>query len=67
MLRAIKKVHTALSSKGYDSVNQMVGYILSGDPSYITSYENARDIISKFESNDLLEEFVRFYFKYNKF
>ncbi|MDR1150045.1 MAG: IreB family regulatory phosphoprotein [Clostridiales bacterium] len=67
ILKSVKKIYDALIDKDYDPVNQMVGYVMSGDPGYITSYKDARDIISKFENNDLLEEFIRFYFEYNKF
>ena len=49
-------VYQALEEKGYNPVNQLVGYILSGDPTYITSYKNARSIIRKLERDELLEE-----------
>ena len=51
----------ALEEKGYDPINQIVGYILSGDPTYITSHNNARSIIRRLERDELLEEIVRFY------
>jgi uncharacterized protein (UPF0297 family) len=51
----------ALKEKGYDPINQIVGYILSGDPTYITSHNNARSIIRRLERDELLEEIVRFY------
>ena len=54
-------VYQALQEKGYDPVNQIVGYIMSGDPTYITSHNNARGIIAKVERDDLIEEAVRFY------
>ena len=49
--------------KGYNPVNQLVGYILSGDPTYITSYKNARSIIRKLERDELLEEIITDYLK----
>ena len=53
------KVHAALKEKGYNPINQIVGYILSGDPTYITSHKNARTWIAKLERDELLEEIVR--------
>lgn len=57
----IRSVYDALVKKGYNPINQIVGYILSGDPSYITSYNNARSLIRKLERDELLEELVRSY------
>jgi len=57
----IRKVYNALKQKGYDPISQIVGYIMSGDPSYITSFADARVLITKVERDDLLEEFVRSY------
>ncbi|NLK21550.1 MAG: IreB family regulatory phosphoprotein [Epulopiscium sp.] len=54
-------VYAALKEKGYNPVNQIVGYILSGDPTYITSYNNARSMIRKLERDELLEELVKRY------
>ena len=54
-------VHKALTEKGYNPVNQIVGYILSGDPSYITAHNNARSLIRKLERDEILEELVRHY------
>ena len=51
-------VFDALRDKGYNPINQIVGYILSGDPTYITSHMNARGIITKLERDELLEEIV---------
>ncbi|HIS99318.1 MAG TPA: IreB family regulatory phosphoprotein, partial [Candidatus Faecaligallichristensenella faecipullorum] len=48
-------------AKGYDPITQIVGYILSGDPTYITSYNNARSLIKRLERDEILEELVRFY------
>lgn len=55
------RVYEALKTKGYDPVNQLVGYLISGDPTYITSYQNARSLICCFERDELLEEVVRYY------
>ena len=54
-------VYDAMREKGYDPVNQIVGYLLSGDPTYITSHNNARYLISRIERDELLEELVRAY------
>ena len=54
-------VYEALVEKGYNPVNQIVGYVLSGDPTYITSYDGARGLITKLERDELLEEVVRKY------
>ncbi len=54
-------VYKALLEKGYNPINQIVGYILSGDPTYITSYNNARSLIRKIERDELLEELVKAY------
>lgn len=59
-------VDDALMEKGYDSISQIVGYIISGDPTYITSHNNARGLIRKFDRDELLEELVRFYLENNK-
>lgn len=58
-------VFNALTDKGYNPVNQIVGYILSGDPTYITSHDNARSTISKIERDELLEELVTYYLNNN--
>ncbi|MBQ1331366.1 MAG: IreB family regulatory phosphoprotein [Lachnospiraceae bacterium] len=57
----LRQVYQALTRKGYNPVNQIVGYIMSGDPTYITSYENARSLIMRVERDELLEELVKFY------
>ena len=54
-------VYAAMREKGYDPVNQIVGYLLSGDPTYITSHNNARYLILRMERDELMEELVRFY------
>lgn len=56
-------VYHALEEKGYNPINQMVGYIMSGDPTYITSHNNARSMIRKLERDDLLEELLKSYLK----
>ena len=61
--KIILSVTSALEEKGYNPVNQLVGYILSGDPTYITSYKNARSIIRKLERDELLEEIIKDYLK----
>lgn len=61
--RVILTVFEALKDKGYNPINQFVGYILSGDPSYITAHNNARSLILKLERDEILEELVRFYVK----
>lgn len=58
-------VYRALSEKGYNPVNQIVGYIMSGDPTYITSHNNARSLIMKVERDELVEEVLKAYIKHN--
>ena len=57
-------VYEALSEKGYNPVNQIVGYIMSGDPTYITSYHGARSVIMKMERDELVEEMLKTYIKH---
>ncbi len=57
----LSTVYEALTEKGYNPVNQIVGYILSGDPTYITSFNNARILVRRLERDELLEELVKFY------
>lgn len=59
-------VYEALKEKGYNPINQIVGYVLSGDPTYITSHMNARSIVRRLERDELLEEIVRFYLENKK-
>jgi len=54
-------VYDALKEKGYNPISQIVGYILSGDPTYITNHKNARSVIRKIERDELLEELVKAY------
>ena len=57
----LKEVYEALVEKGYNPINQIVGYILSGDPTYITSHNNARNLIRMVERDELLEKMVKYY------
>lgn len=59
-------VYQAMREKGYDPVNQIVGYLLSGDPTYITSHNNARYLVLRMERDDLLDELVRFYVEHHE-
>jgi uncharacterized protein (UPF0297 family) len=54
-------VYAALTEKGYNPVNQIVGYIMSGDPTYITSHKGARSMVMKVERDELVEEMLKFY------
>ena len=57
----LRKVYAALKEKGYSHIDQIVGYLLSGDPTYITSHMGARNLIRRIERDELLEELVRSY------
>lgn len=57
----ISEVYSALEEKGYNPISQMVGYILSGDPTYITGHKNARSLIMKVERDEIMEFLVKFY------
>lgn len=57
----LTNVYNALNEKGYNPVNQLVGYLISGDPSYITSYNGARALITKLERDEILEEVIKSY------
>ena len=57
----LRQVYSALSEKGYNPVSQIVGYIMSGDPTFITSYKNARSLIIQVERDELVEELLREY------
>ncbi len=61
----LSTVYEALTEKGYNPVNQIVGYIMSGDPTYITSHNNARSLIMKVERDELVEELLTQYIKNN--
>ena len=58
-------VYDAMAEKGYNPVSQIVGYIMSGDPTYVTSYKNARYLIMKVERDELLEELLKSYIDVN--
>ena len=57
----LNQVYQAMTEKGYNPVNQIVGYIMSGDPTYITSHKNARSLIMKVERDEILEELLSVY------
>ena len=61
MHATLMAVYDALKEKGYNPINQIVGYIMSGDPTYITSYKNARSLIMKVERDELVEEVLKDY------
>lgn len=61
----LRQVYKALVEKGYNPINQIVGYILSGDPTYITSYKDSRSLIRQLERDELLEELVKEYIGVN--
>ena len=61
MKAILNAVYSALSEKGYNPINQIVGYLLSEDPTYITNYNNARSLICKLDRDELLQELVRHY------
>ena len=62
----LSEVYEALTEKGYNPVNQIVGYIMSGDPTYITSHKNARSLIMKVERDELVEELLTEYIRHKK-
>lgn len=59
--KILSEVYTSLQEKGYNPINQLVGYILSEDPTYITNYNNARTLIRQLDRDELLQELVRYY------
>ena len=61
MRLVLRSVFDALNEKGYNPINQIVGYLLTEDPTYITNYNNARSLICKLDRDELLQELVRFY------
>lgn len=63
--KVIAEAYDAMREKGYNPVNQFVGYIISGDPTYITGYKDARKKISRIETDELLEEIVTYYINNN--
>lgn len=64
--KIIREVCAAMEAKGYNTINQLVGYLLSGDPAYVTSYNDARNKIRSIERDELLEELVRSYLEKDK-
>ena len=63
--KILEEVYDALTEKGYNPVNQIVGYIMSGDPTYVTNYKGARSLIMKVERDELVEEIMRSYIQAN--
>ena len=61
MKTALREVYAALQERGLNPIDQIVGYILSEDPTYITSYKNARTIMKRFDRDDILQELLQFY------
>ena len=61
MRRILRSVYDALSEKGYNPINQIVGYLLTEDPTYITNYNNARSKICKIDRDELMQDLVRHY------
>lgn len=59
----LMKVYSALKEKGYNPINQISGYLLSGDPAYITSYNNARALIHQIDRDDIVRQLVKTYLK----
>ena len=61
MRRILRSVYEALTEKGYNPINQIVGYLLTEDPTYITNYNNARSMICKLDRDELMQQLVRDY------
>ena len=61
--QVLRKVYQALREKGYNPIDQLVGYVLSGDPAFITSHDNARNLIRKLERDEMLEVLLKSYLK----
>ncbi|MCI0502191.1 MAG: IreB family regulatory phosphoprotein [Fusobacteria bacterium] len=59
----LSKVYSSLEEKGYNPINQIAGYLLSGDPAYITSYNNARALIHQIDRDDIVRQLVKTYLK----
>lgn len=64
MKKTLTEVYRSLSEKGYNPINQIVGYLLSEDPTYITNHNNARSLICKLDRDELLQDLVRHYLFY---
>ena len=65
MKKTLMLVYDALTKKGYNPVNQIVGYIMSGDPTYVTSFNGARSLIMKVERDELVEELLKAYIEHH--
>ncbi|MBR0164623.1 MAG: IreB family regulatory phosphoprotein [Lachnospiraceae bacterium] len=63
--QVLEVIYEALMERGYNPVNQIVGYIMSGDPTYITSHKGARSLIMKVERDELVEEMLKTYIRYH--
>lgn len=63
--KTLASVYRSLEEKGYNPINQIIGYVLSGDPAYIPRYNDARNQIRKHERDEIIEELVRYYLKGN--
>ena len=63
--QVLKEVYEALTEKGYNPINQIVGYIMSGDPTYVTSFNGARSLIMKVERDELVEELLKAYIEHH--
>ena len=63
--KTLTTVYRSLDEKGYNPINQIVGYVLSGDPAYIPRYNDARNQLRRYERDEIVEELVRFYLKEN--
>ena len=63
LAKLLTDVYASLNDKGYNPINQIVGYVLSGDPAYVPRYNNARNQIRKYEHDEIVEELVRYYLK----
>jgi len=61
MSQVMSEVYKALKEKGYNPLSQLVGYVMSGDPTYITNYKNARSLITRLERDEMIEELFSFY------
>lgn len=66
IVNLLKSVYDSLNEKGYEPTNQIIGYLISGDPTYITSFNDARKQITQIDRNDLLETVLNFYLEENK-
>lgn len=63
---AMQQIYSSLQERGYNAIDQMVGYLTSGDPSYITSHNDARNLILKIDRDELLEEILKSYLELDK-